>query len=155
MNMTLRSCLLLEKDGKILLTRHRKGNLDYFLLPGGHVHPGERLADAAMRECYEETGLRVRAGELLHVCDVIGEAEGRHIIQFVFRGASWEGEARQTGEDERVAEVLWMEREALLGDLPFYPDLRSDLIALLDGKAACTSLYRAAPWKPLRGLKQA
>ncbi len=34
--------------------------------PGGKVHPSESPAAAAARECLEETGLEVRATQLLH-----------------------------------------------------------------------------------------
>jgi mutator protein MutT len=44
----------------------------YWEFPGGKVHEGEQPADAAVRECHEETGLRVRATELLD----------RHIHQY-------------------------------------------------------------------------
>ena len=44
-------------EGKILLHRHRK--LGMWLPPGGHVEENELPDDAAVREVFEETGLRV------------------------------------------------------------------------------------------------
>lgn len=43
--------------GKVLLLFHRK--LGKWLPPGGHIEPGELPDDAAVREVYEETGVRV------------------------------------------------------------------------------------------------
>lgn len=46
---------------KLLFIRHRKPPLaGFWLPPGGHVDPGERPDEAALREVFEETGLRVR-----------------------------------------------------------------------------------------------
>ena len=44
-------------EGKVLLHLHKK--LGMWLPPGGHIEPGELPDDAAVREVYEETGLRV------------------------------------------------------------------------------------------------
>jgi 8-oxo-dGTP pyrophosphatase MutT (NUDIX family) len=45
-----------DPDGRILQIRHRA--LDRWLLPGGHLEPGDdRLISAARREAFEETGL--------------------------------------------------------------------------------------------------
>ncbi len=41
----------------VLLHRHRK--LGRWMQPGGHLDPGEEPAEAAVRECREETGLTV------------------------------------------------------------------------------------------------
>jgi 8-oxo-dGTP pyrophosphatase MutT (NUDIX family) len=46
-----------EQDHRVLLHMHRR--LHRWLQPGGHVEPGERPADAAMRETLEETGVAV------------------------------------------------------------------------------------------------
>jgi len=49
-------------EGRVLLHRHRK--LGMWLPPGGHIEDGELPDEAALREVYEETGLRVElAGE--------------------------------------------------------------------------------------------
>jgi len=46
----------------VLCSRYQKGSIDLFVLPKGHVEPGETIEDAAVREVTEETGLVVRIG---------------------------------------------------------------------------------------------
>ncbi|GGI07468.1 NUDIX domain-containing protein [Egicoccus halophilus] len=59
---------------RLLLVRHADGSHDWGL-PGGAIEPGERPADAAVREVHEETGLHV---ELRALAGVLGGA-GREI----------------------------------------------------------------------------
>lgn len=48
--------LVLGPDGRVLLIHHRA--LDRWLLPGGHLEPGDAtLREAALRELAEETGI--------------------------------------------------------------------------------------------------
>ncbi len=50
------------REGKVLLHWHRK--LGMWLPPGGHIEPGELPDEAAVREVFEETGVRAElAGE--------------------------------------------------------------------------------------------
>ena len=56
---------IFNADGNILLMR-RTDN-ETWCLPGGYVDPNETPADAAVREAYEETGLRVEPVELVEV----------------------------------------------------------------------------------------
>lgn len=46
-------------ENKVLLVNHKK--LGFWLAPGGHLDPGELPHQAAERECFEETGIRVQA----------------------------------------------------------------------------------------------
>ena len=50
------ACLVRDDAQRILLVRHVEGR---WMLPGGVVDPGERPADAARRECWEEAGVVV------------------------------------------------------------------------------------------------
>lgn len=54
--MTIGCGIILEKDGQILL-QHRKDN-DVWGIPGGVMEPGETFMEAALRETWEETGLK-------------------------------------------------------------------------------------------------
>ena len=62
----------------------------YAEFPGGKVEPGETPESAAVRECLEETGLRVEAGQRLHsVEDASAEL---HLHFIACRPASAEAE---------------------------------------------------------------
>jgi 8-oxo-dGTP pyrophosphatase MutT (NUDIX family) len=54
-----------DEDGRILLVRHREG--DVWSIPGGAIEPEEIPADALVRELWEETGLHVRPLRILGI----------------------------------------------------------------------------------------
>lgn len=47
------------KEGKVVSLQRKNG---VWLMPKGHVDPGESLEEAALREVWEETGLVARIG---------------------------------------------------------------------------------------------
>src|SRR4051794_36878021 len=59
------SVSVLDKDGRLLLGQET--DLRFWMLPGGAIDPHEHPADAAVRECFEETGLLVRPTGLIGV----------------------------------------------------------------------------------------
>jgi len=52
-------------DDKILLTKRE--DFEVWCLPGGEVDPNESIAQAAVREAWEETGLEVRLNRLVGI----------------------------------------------------------------------------------------
>lgn len=65
--------VLLAPGGPELLFTVRSRNLrshpGQIAFPGGHVDPGETLVEAALRETFEEVGLRVRPADVLGQLD--------------------------------------------------------------------------------------
>ncbi len=53
-----------------------------YVVPGGHVEPGEELEKALLREVFEETGLTVSVEKLLGVQEAVDSsfAPGRHMV---------------------------------------------------------------------------
>jgi ADP-ribose pyrophosphatase YjhB (NUDIX family) len=59
---------LVVKDGRYLLVRHTYGEYrGLWILPGGHIKPGEHIDDAVKREVYEETGIEASARMIVAV----------------------------------------------------------------------------------------
>ena len=93
--------------------------------PGGVLELGETVADGAMRELFEETGVIALAGETLTVIDTIDrDAEDGvryHYTLVAVRGIWQEGEGF-AGDD--ADEVAWLTRAEIVdGGLPTAPAL--------------------------------
>lgn len=78
--------VLIELDGKpnTLVFIERKNEPKGFALPGGFVDEGEFVADAAVREAKEETGLDVEPVELFHVYSDPKRDPRKHTVSTVF-----------------------------------------------------------------------
>jgi 8-oxo-dGTP diphosphatase len=70
---------VLIHEGRVLLIRRGKEPLrGRWVVPGGTVEVGETLETALIREMEEETGIRVKPGDLLTVFDRI-QREGSRV----------------------------------------------------------------------------
>jgi len=78
--------LLIELDGAPgeLVFILRKNEPHGLALPGGFVDEGEWVADAAVREAKEETGLDVELVELFHVYSNPARDARQHTVSTVF-----------------------------------------------------------------------
>jgi ADP-ribose pyrophosphatase YjhB (NUDIX family) len=122
--------------------KHRKGNREYWLLPGGGVGVGERASGALARELKEELNLDSEVGELLFVAEAMN-AEGRHIIQPTFAAAlRGIGELR-LGGDGRVSGFGFFDARGI-ESLAVFPDIKSDILDYLhEGKVKQRYLQKA------------
>ena len=86
-----------------------------YSLPGGRIEPGESPNDAAVREVFEETGLKIQSSDLIGLGTRSKDIETRRGMETwtstLFLCRSFQGEARkvETAEEPywtKIGEVL-------------------------------------------------
>ncbi|MFQ5592827.1 MAG: NUDIX hydrolase [Anaerolineae bacterium] len=72
--------VVVVKDNRVLvIQRGKEPGAGSWAFPGGRLELGETLADAAVREALEETGLTVKPGDVIAVIDLIDRDETGNI----------------------------------------------------------------------------
>jgi 8-oxo-dGTP diphosphatase len=71
--------VVLHEDKVLLVLRGQPPSEGVWAIPGGSVELGETLQAAAEREVLEETGLHVRAGEIIYTFEAIQRDEAGRV----------------------------------------------------------------------------
>lgn len=123
-------------DGRILLIR-RTDN-DNYSLPGGALDLGESIADTAVRETEEETGIRCEVTGLVgiytnphHVIEYTSNGEVRQEFSVVFTARTVGGTLATSSES---SEVVWMAANEM-DQLTMHPSMRQRINHYLEHRA--------------------
>lgn len=94
-------------DDVLLIQRGTAPRKGEWSIPGGRIEEGESEAQAALRELYEETGVRAALGPKVEV--ILAEFEGFHyrLHDYV---AEWMSGDPRAGDDAARAEFFPMSR---------------------------------------------
>ena len=104
------AAVLVEQDGRVLLVRRAGEPLrGLWTLPAGFVNSGEDPAEAAERECLEETGLSVRVTRVFEI--VPGREHPRGADFVIVYLAEVIGGDMQAGDDAEAVE--WFDKSNL------------------------------------------
>jgi 8-oxo-dGTP diphosphatase len=103
--------VVLRGEEALIVQRAQQPNAGRWGFPGGVLELGETVAEGAMRELLEETGIIAEAAGILNVHDAVSrDAEGRvqfHYVLIAVRGI-WHSGDGVPGDD--AAAVAWASR---------------------------------------------
>jgi len=142
----VRAAAIIRKNDDVLLVRHTKDGMTYWLLPGGGVKFGETVEEALRREVKEETGLEVSVKELVLAHDSIPPDIHRHIINLYFT-ADLKGGELVCGSDPRLSEARFVPITELK-ELSFVPDVREQIAGILNCERG--KIYLGNIWRELK-----
>jgi len=110
------AAIIRDEQGRVLLIRRGDGR--GWSLPGGVMEPGERIADCAVRETCEETGLDVEPIRLVGVYSdpavmqvTFPNGDQAHLVSATFECRVIGGRLRADGEES--LEVAYFPPDAL------------------------------------------
>ena len=110
--------MLVIKDGRILAVSRRYDKTK-FGLPGGKAEQNESAEAAAIRECFEETGVKVsKCAFVFHRTELRDRPEGEDFYCYCYYALDWSGEPHNSEEGE----VAWLTEEELIGDKGAFGD---------------------------------
>jgi 8-oxo-dGTP diphosphatase len=140
--------VVVDDSGRVLLGR--RSDTGRWALPAGAIDPGEQPADAAVREVYEETGVRIAVERLAGVA--LREVTYPHgdVCQYLavwFRCRAIGGHA--VVNDEESSAVGWYGPEEL-PDLDAVDQLRIAIALADDGPAWFAEPGEDLDWLPDR-----
>ncbi|MFC1682112.1 NUDIX domain-containing protein [Nanoarchaeota archaeon] len=118
----IRPCAILIEDGKVLCIDTKYEDGEYFLFPGGGLEPGETMAEGAIREMFEETGLIVEVKKLVYVNDWIKDKEtDTRVLNMFFLVKKVGGDIVHGEKDNgKIKEIKWVDINELK-NLDFRP----------------------------------
>lgn len=118
--------VVFDAEGRLLVVRRRNPPAaGRWSIPGGRVESGESLPAAAEREVAEETGLRVRAQEVMGRVKI--PATNSDVYDVTDYLATLIDESGEPVAGDDAAEVAWVSRPQLTR-----MDCSSGLVATLD-----------------------
>ncbi len=111
--------VVLTEEGKLLVIQEQHHKKKHYKLPGGALDPGEHLADAAVREVFEETGIRSEFVSMHCFRHWHGYRYGKSDIYFVCRMKPLT--TAITIDPIEISESIWMPVEDYLNDPETHP----------------------------------
>lgn len=129
--------VVVRRGHRFLLTQERKYDSTWSI-PGGRVEPGESLADAAVREVFEETGVPIRLDGILRVEHTPGRGAARETrVRVLFTGTPIDDTPPKTMADDESLGAAYL----TLDEIRALPLRGAELRALLESVAGGRQVF--------------
>lgn len=104
----------LREGAALLVQRANPPDAGRWGFPGGRIEPGETMAEAALRELREETGLGGQAGPVLGAVDVLDRApDGTTRFHFVLIALRIDGVTGEPVAADDALAAAWVPLDAI------------------------------------------
>jgi ADP-ribose pyrophosphatase YjhB (NUDIX family) len=103
---------IVEKDGKFLMVEEISSEKLVYNQPAGHLDPGETLAEACVREAYEESGWHIEVKHVLGVSRYTSARTGTLYYRTSFIAEALKHDPKAT-LDEGIERAVWLSYEEL------------------------------------------
>jgi len=112
------SSIIEDGEGKILLVKSPKWH-NKWVMPGGHIEPGEKIETALLREAEEETGLKLQCVGMITFGELINSKDFHRPAHFVYFDMVCKTGSKDIKLDKtELTDYVWVEpRQALTMDL--------------------------------------
>jgi len=137
--MSLATCVAIFQDDQILLTKRE--DFEVWCLPGGGVEDNESLAQAAIREAKEETGLDVSLTKLI---GTYSRPQNSRVIHSILFSATHIG-GKLKPQPNEVIDIRYFKRTELDG-LLLMADQAQRIADAFDDIGGSTTWWHDCPW---------
>jgi phosphatase NudJ len=125
--------VVVRRGHRFLLTQEQKYGSTWSI-PGGRVEPGEALAQAAVREVFEETGVPIQLDGILRV----EHSPGEHVrMRVLYTGTPIDDTPPKTSADDESLGAAWL----TLDEIRARPLRGAELGALLESVASGRQVF--------------
>ena len=125
--------MLIVSDGKALFIK-RSDNSEIFpgwlILPGGKQEVDETIQQTAIRETFEETGIKVINPKLKVIATHNHFYRNRVYLVFLFQANEFSGDLKESDEGT----PMWLPVSDIFENSKLYPDLKRHLKLVMDSK---------------------
>ena len=126
--------MLLVKNDQVLLVKRSEELKDFpgwYILPGGKQEKYETPKEAAIRETFEETGIKVKDASLRVVATHHHEYKSKIYLVYIFESQDFEGSLIESKEGV----PQWVNLQEALDYPKLYPDLKRHIKLILSQKS--------------------
>lgn len=100
--------IIQNSDGQILVGKRKGSHSPYYSIPGGHLENGETFEEAAIKEVFEETNLKIRNLKFVCVTNNLRtfKETNKHYISISMYTNEFEGICK-VKEQDKCEEWIW------------------------------------------------
>ena len=139
--------IILNEENKMLMVKQHHEGKDIWMVPGGGIEDGESSFEAAEREVFEETGIKVKTDRLIWHVEEVSD-RGQRFVNFFM--AEIAGGSLKLGMDPEfdaehqvLREVGFFSKEEIMSLDNIYPEyLRDEFWRVLEGNYLGYNVYK-------------